>query len=247
VHFRKGINRFLAREVVMWRSLLFSVFLIQVCLLATACGNRIPPPGGPVDETSPRIVSIEPDSNSINVDLKASVRVEFDEEIIKDRRGDAISISPFHDRLRIKYGWESIELKPEGGLLSDCTYNIRLSGKVSDPRGNILGEPLSYSFSTGDSLFSGTIKGLVELEEEFKGKIIFQAVFLPDSLVYRTDVDNEGFFSLRHMPRGSYRLLVFMDTRLNGIHDPAEEYAEEKEVELTDHVLEVKFPFQVPE
>ncbi len=248
MRFGEGIDESRIGEVFMRVGPLFpSIFLIHVLLLATGCGNRIPPPGGPVDDVPPGVVSIEPDSNATGVDLKSPVRVEFDEEIMKDRRGDVFTLSPVHERLRVRYGWHSIEARPEGGLYPDCTYRVRLSERVSDLRGNVLGKSLSYCFSTGDSLYGGTIEGKVELREDFEGNVVFQALFLPDSLVYRTDVDEEGRFALDHMPRGPYRLLAFLDTRRDGIHDPAEEYGEVKEAELEDGVLEVMFPFQVPE
>ena len=116
-----------------------------------------------------------------------------------------------------------------------------MSEEIVDLRGNPLKEPLSYCFSTGDSIHSGTITGLVEFTEDLGRRIYFQATHLPDSLTYKIGVDPGVSFSLNHLPRGVYHLLVFSDVGRDGWYDPDEDPGDEKEGELDGGVLEVNF------
>ena len=87
-----------------WGSILFAFVVLHLGLLITSCGNRMPPPGGPVDETSPRIVSLYPDSNATGVAQGAIVRINFDEEVITAGGREGGFLLPVHHSLKVKYG-----------------------------------------------------------------------------------------------------------------------------------------------
>jgi hypothetical protein len=216
-------------------------------LLSTSCGNRVPPPGGPVDESPPRIVSLEPDSNSVEVSPRARIRIVFDEEITVPRGSEGVRLSPVLPGAQSRNGWDDIELRPGKGFLAGCTYCVHLSGEIVDLRGNKLGEPLTFCFSTGDSLDRGIVRGEAGPLEGLGKRIIFQATHLPDLLVYRTEVDAEGSFSLTHLPRGAYRFLVFSDKDRNGRYDPPADSGWEQEGELAGETLQLRFDLSAPE
>jgi hypothetical protein len=216
-------------------------FLVIGGFLNLACGNRIPPPGGPVDDISPQIVSLKPDSNATGVNPGEIVRIDFDEEISVTRGKDVVALFPRHDKLKVKYGWDYIELRPEGGFRHACTYCVRLSGYIVDLRGNPLGEPLGYCFSTGDSISVGVIRGEIDIPDDLKGDLVFQAIHLPDSLDFQVGVDPDGTFSLTHLPRGYYRFIAYSDANRNGRYDPDEEPGEERAGQLGNDELDLTF------
>ncbi len=186
-------------------------------------------------------MTLDPDSNATGVARGSAVRIVFGEEIVTVRGGEGVSLLPVHSKLKMKYGWDYIELRPEGGFHPGCTYCVFLSKEIVDLRGNPLEDLPGYCFSTGDSIYTGIIEGNVEVPEDLGGEIYFQATHLPDSLIYRTGVGPEGSFSLTHLPRGIYRLLVYSDVGRDGVYDPDEDQGDEKEGELGGEVLEVEF------
>lgn len=194
-----------------------------------------------MDEIPPRIVSIYPDSNDVDVDLDAVVRVGFDEEIVVTRGHEAISLVPLHSRLDTRFGRDYVELRPAEGLKPGCTYAVSVTSEIMDLRGNRLSDPLLYFFTTGNVMDSGTIRGHVERDEDLKGDAFLQAVYMPDSLVYRTGIDAEGSFSLTHLPPGSYDMAAFIDTRHDRHYDPGEDVADVRKAILDNGELEIDF------
>jgi hypothetical protein len=225
-----------------WRGSIFlSFFLVHFGFLIVSCGNRIPPPGGPVDQLPPRIVTLDPDSNATGIAPGSTVRIGFDEEIVTVRGNKGVSLLPVHAKLKMKHGWDYIELRPEGGFHSGCTYCVHLSKEIVDLRGNPLEDLPAYCFSTGDSIYTGIIKGHVEVSEDLGGDIYFQATHLPDTLIYRIGVSSGSSFSLTHLPRGNYHLLVYSDVDRDSLYDPDIDPGHEKESELSGEILEVDF------
>jgi len=221
--------------------------VIEAGLCFQGCGNRLPPPGGPVDEIPPRIISLRPDSNAVGVDVRVAIRITFDEEIQVAMGREGIAMNPFDPDLRVEYGYKTIEVRREGGLNPGCTHCLQLLPEIKDLRGNPLAGSWKFCFSTGDSLTRGNIRGVIEGPEERVGDLIFQAVHLPDSLVYRARVGSDGAFTLTHLPRGSYRLLAFIDSRRDSRYDPVEEPGEEIGAELGGEPIEVRFDLKSPD
>ncbi len=219
----------------------FFFLFSSICAGGLSCGNRIPPPGGPVDEIPPRIVSIYPDSNDVNVALDAVVRVGFDEEIVVTRGREAVSLVPLHSRLDTRLGWDYVELRPAKGLRPGCTYAVGVTSEILDLRGNRLSDPLLYFFTTGNTMDSGIIRGHVERDEDLKGDAFLQAVYMPDSLVYMTGIDAEGSFLMTHLPPGSYDMVAFIDARHDRHYDPGEDVADVRKAILDDGELEIDF------
>ncbi len=230
-----------------WSDLYFAVWAgAAIGISVTACGNRVPPPGGPVDDIPPTIVSIEPDSNRVKVDLNATIRIEFDEEIMPSRGREIIRLQPHHDSVEKIFRRNAIEVRATGGFFPECTYCIEVSGEIADLRGNRLGKPLDFCFSTGDSIHQGVVTGTLVFPDSLTGTALFQATHLPDSLVYRVATGGDRSFRLSHLPWGRYHFLAYVDVDGDGRYEPHTDPWVEELGELGSEIVEIELEWKRP-
>jgi hypothetical protein len=222
-----------------------------VALGVTACASPGTPPGGPPDKLAPQLVSVRPDTNSLNVRAR-SVLFQFD-EVVNERStptgsGGAsagsgsfgnnssstastlatlVLVSPGDGRERVTWRRHAIEVEPRNGFRPNTTYRVTILPGLGDLRGNILREPVEVVFSTGATATTSKISGIVF--DWVGNKLAPNArieVFSPaDSTVrWSTRADSTGRFAVRDLAAGTYRLRAWLDDNANRSIDPREIY-----------------------
>ncbi len=137
-------------------------FLVGLLFLGTGCANKQPPPGGPRDEQPPIILGTFPEQNALNVAPDQSVVIQFNESIRRESVSQAFSLSPPPTgNVRARWKGRQLTLVFEEPLLDDRTYVLTLGTQLSDNRGNKLENSYHLSFSTGDQLDQGQIRGIL--------------------------------------------------------------------------------------
>lgn len=210
------------------------LFAFAAAAALAACASQGMPPGGPPDAEVPKLVRLLPDSNAVNVRAPAVV-IRFDEVVNErssatpPRGGGAPSasggasaaglagvllLSPSDGRDEVIWRREALELRPRRGLRPNTTYRVTLMPGLADLRGNRIAEPFSYIFSTGGTIPSGAISGVVF--DWTTGKPAANArvdVFLPTDTTFRwsTRADSLGRFRLTELADASYELRAWID------------------------------------
>jgi hypothetical protein len=203
----------------------FRIFLLAIAvvikmLLVQSCANIIPPTGGPRDSLPPRLISVNPDNNSKNVDPSRIV-FNFDEFLeLKDiQQNVTVSPVPKHDPA-IEYKLRTITIRIRDTLQPNTTYTIEFGKSIRDiNEGNIL-KNFSYTFSTGayiDSLeYSGNI--IVASTGGVDSTLIAMLYTNPDDSAvvkdrprYIARSDSLGHFHFRHLKGGQYRIYALKD------------------------------------
>jgi len=198
----------------------FLWFFLAGMLVSFGCAKIQAPPGGPEDKTPPEVLSVTPETGTVNVDRFAPVRIDFSEPITKDKIEDAVYISPRPSE-EPEYRWEknTLLIKWTDSLAADITYLITVAARIADRRGNRLAEPLMMAFSTGAAIDSGTINGRVyegAKQASSAQVLLFRlpldsagAVFeVPD---YLTECGADGIYEFSYLPRGTYRAIAMID------------------------------------
>lgn len=211
----------------------FRDFLIAVPLLF-GCAHQVPPTGGPVDKTPPRIIQTSPAPDSVNVPLNAAVEFTFSEGIDRDTFPGALFLVPaVRGQIEYKYGRRKVRLTFSNGLLADRTYVVTLGTDLKDNHGVPMAQSFTFAFSTGDSLDYGEIAGKV-YDDKPQG-ILLWAYILPDSSDderieprkrggdYITQAGEDGRFRLPNLAAGRYRVIAVRDAGKNGVYDPVED------------------------
>ena len=192
-------------------------------LIMMACASPGMPPGGPVDTEAPQIVKIVPDSAKTGTTPK-EVIFRFD-EVVNERPSGATSlaglflISPRDGEPRVDWHREEISVRPRRGWRKNTAYTITMLPGLSDLRGNTRNVGAVTMFSTGATLPSSRIAGVLfnwpEARTVTRGGLIQAWPRGDTSLVYVTTTDSAGAYSLGTLPPGDYVVRGLSDDNNN--------------------------------
>jgi hypothetical protein len=189
-------------------------------LLVQSCANIIPPTGGPRDSLPPRLISANPENNSIRFDAKKVV-FNFDEFLeVKDiQQNITVSPVPKQDPL-IEYKLRTITIKIRDTLQPNTTYTVNFGKSIRDiNEGNIL-KNFTYIFSTGVYIDSLALTGNIIIASTGSVDSTLIAMLynnLDDSAVikdrprYIARCDSSGHFIFRNLKGGQYRIYALKD------------------------------------
>ena len=201
----------------MFRGLMAVGAAAVVCFSCASVGRL---EGGDYDEEPPVLLSANPQEGALNND-KQKIVLTFDEYIKLDKPNEKVIISPPQIQApEIKANGKKVIVNFNDTLVPDATYTIDFSDAIQDNNeGNPL-EAFTYSFSTGDHIDTLAIAGkLLNASnlEPVKGMLVGVYADLEDSVfttrqfdrVGRTD--SKGYFSIRGVAPGRYRIYALQD------------------------------------
>lgn len=196
------------------------MFYLFFCFLI-ACARQMPPPGGPLDKTPPRVVNTVPADDSVRVGLDTPIRIRFSEAMDRRSVERALFISPQgSEEFGFKWRGDVLEVRLSGGLQADRTYLITVGQESADEWRNRMRSSYSFGFATGDRLNRGELNGRVLKSKEERGQVFIWAydlsvVMAPDPgsdrPTYVTQPDEAGDFALPRLGSGDYRIFAFGD------------------------------------
>jgi hypothetical protein len=172
-------------------------------------------------------VRTEPDTFATLTDLGATVRFHFDERISENVTGgqlrDAITVSPSTGEVRVSHARTALSVQVEGGFRPGIVYRVTLLPVVRDMFGNQLTDPFELVFSTGGETTPNAVAGQVWSRVTGRGAsgATVHAVSA-DSLLYVARADEDGIYTFRYLPEGSYLLTGFDDVDRDGELDARE-------------------------
>lgn len=211
--------------------------VLGAALLAPSCANTTAAPsGGPKDTIPPVLKETVPLPNTTNFSIypkKNSIVFTFDEFVVlKDPASNFFVSPPLEKRIEPKIKGKSVVLNFQDTLKSNTTYSIDLGEGIADNNEGNLFPRMSFAFSTGDEVdsiyTSGTVVDAKTMFPKEKITIVFHtdpsdsAVFnlLP---VAAAKSDKWGYFTVRNIKPGGYRVFAIDDINNNNKYDPGEE------------------------
>ena len=125
-----------------------------------SCANVVAPSGGPKDVNPPQLLKVTPNNNIKNFD-RLDVTFIFD-ELIQINEKKNVFFSPYSkDALKLDVNKNKLIVSFEKELTTNTTYYMNLDEVIKDVNeGNIV-KDLEYLFSTGSTIDTLTISGLV--------------------------------------------------------------------------------------
>lgn len=195
--------------------------LVLVALLAAGCAQSRAPEGGPVPETPPSVVSVDPDTFEVREPFEGPVRVEFERRLSERPTGgtlrDAVVVSPRSGEVEVSHSGQSLEISMEGGFREETVYQISILPVLQDRYQNRLEGPYEYFFSTGPefepNLLAGSLLDRLTLEEVAGARV--DARRLPDGPVHSAVSDSTGIFTFSYLPAGDYSVVAYEDLNRN--------------------------------
>lgn len=195
-----------------------SIWMLAAAL--AACASVGNPSGGPRDEEPPRFVGAIPPPGSVNFSGD-KVTLEFNELVTVKDPQQRVVVSPSGSATpRVSYSGRKVFVTFPDTLRRNTTYAINFDNAICDNNeGNPLGR-FVYTFSTGPTLDSLRISGMVLSAEDgspLKGKLVGAHVNLADSAFRRIPLkhiartDDQGRFSIFGLPAATYRVFMIDD------------------------------------
>lgn len=196
------------------------VLLLVLGWLLYSCASIGRPEGGPRDEQPPLFVRSNPAPNSLRV-TGNKIEIEFDEYIqLKDQTSKVV-ISPVQKEIPvIRSVGKRVVVEFRDSLKPETTYCIDFSDAIQDNNESNPLEDFAFAFSTGDSIDSLQISGMLlrarDLEPMQRTIVglhsnLHDSAFskVPFTRIARTN--DYGQFTLRNLKPGSYRLYALND------------------------------------
>lgn len=184
------------------------------------CASIGSPSGGARDEDPPRFVSANPGPGSTNVD-PSNIYIEFNELVnVKDAFEKVVLSPPGKSTPRVSTRGRRVVVNITDTLLPNTTYTIDFGDAIEDNNeGNKLSS-FAYTFSTGETLDSLRISGMVLGAEDMEPQQgVFVGAYTSDSDTAFTRMpferlartDEYGRFILRGLRDTTYRLFALKD------------------------------------
>ena len=199
------------------RSLLW--VLLSATLIAS-CASIGNPSGGPRDEDPPRFVRANPAQGSVNVDRKR-IDIEFDELVNVKDAFQKVVVSPTSKSVpRVSSLGKKVTVQFNDSLLPNTTYTIDFANSIEDNNENNKLQGFTYSFSTGPTLDTLQISGMVlsaDALEPQQGMLVGVYSNLADSAFSTlpfervAKTDDRGRFSVKGLAPGEYRIFALAD------------------------------------
>ncbi len=203
-----------------------------LAIILYSCASMGTPSGGPVDEAPPRVVRMNPPDGSVNVSPER-ITIDFDELVTVRDAFSKVTVSPAGTAVpRVTSSGRRVNVNFIDTLLPNTTYTIDFGNAIEDNNeGNRLGN-LRYSFSTGNTIdtlrISGMVLGAADLEPQ-QGVLVGvqpegnDSLFITSPFLRMTRTDDRGRFVIRGLAEGAYRLYALRDANNDFRWDNPEE------------------------
>ncbi|MHC1778697.1 MAG: Ig-like domain-containing protein [Bacteroidales bacterium] len=215
---------------------IYILILIVVSLSLTgSCANTTTPPaGGDKDTIPPILIKTLPDSGAVNFPVKeGTIELKFDEYITLKEPQKYIYLSPpVEKKVEPKIRGKSIFVTFPSNLDSSVTYTLNFGKSIVDNNESNQFYSYTFPFSTGsylDSLMcSGTVLNATTLLPAENITIAFYKE-LSDSVIFKekpsafSKSDKFGYFVVRNIGKGPYKVYAFSDENNNNLYDPDNE------------------------
>lgn len=220
-----------------YRHIFLHLIAAAIAILLAACASIGTPSGGPRDETPPEFTGASPANGATGVNHKTSnVHLNFNEIVNVKDAFSTVTISPTSSSTpRVSSLGKRVNVAFQDSLLPNTTYVVDFGSAICD---NNEGNPLpnfSYTFSTGPTLDTLRISGMVlnaeNLEPQQKMLVGIHSskadsAFTTMKFERITRTDDRGQFTIRGLKPGSYRVFALADINNDFRWDnPAEDIA----------------------
>lgn len=206
---------------------------IAATLLA-ACASIGRPEGGPRDKLPPVFVKSNPAPGSVNFNGKR-ITITFDENVSLEKVSDKVVVSPAQKSMpQISAQGKNITVELRDTMQPGTTYTIDFSDAIRDLNESNVLDGFAIDFSTGDSIDSMQISGMVFQAsnlEPAQSMLVGVHSNLSDTALTKVKFEriaktnSYGQFTIRNLKPGKYRIYAVNDVNRDYMWDRSEDIA----------------------
>ena len=136
------------------------MLLVAMTGLAVSCANySSAPTGGPKDVAPPVLLKAEPPQGTVGF-THDKITLTFDEFVVLQNT-DKIIVSPPLEKISYSSNLKTVTVLIEDSLAEEETYSINFKDAVGDLHESTPLRDFTYVFSTGKTIDSGFLSGIV--------------------------------------------------------------------------------------
>jgi hypothetical protein len=203
---------------------------VAIALVALGCAAQGMPRGGPIDKTPPKLLSVTPDSGSLNVGPRQVVTFRFDEVLNeRSRQGgpleQVVVVSPVEGVVSVDWHRTYITIRARKGWRPNVAYTVTILPGLQDLSSNVVRQPLQTVFSTGSVIPHAEIRGVAFdwVGQRVAAGARIEAMIGDDTVLkYVAATDSTGRFTLVNLPPGALKVRAYVDANSNRVLDPRE-------------------------
>ncbi|MBP1617309.1 MAG: hypothetical protein H6Q14_1136 [Bacteroidetes bacterium] len=225
-----GLTQNALNNLVRSLTIILSVFLFM------SCASRGTPGGGKYDLDPPKLVSIDPKMNALNVSHVKNITMVFDENVQLENPSEKVIITPPQKVAPIFTTINrKIKVEIRDTLIPNSTYVIDFTDALADMNEKNVLENFVVCFSTGNKIDSMEVSGKVlqaDNLEPVSGIYVGLHSNLSDSAFVKlpfgriSKTNSKGEFTIRGVTPNKYRLYALKDANRDFKYDsPAEQIA----------------------
>ncbi len=210
------------------------LLVVIAAVFIAACASMGRPEGGPIDETPPRFVRSNPAPGSRNVNVDR-ITIMFDENVqVKDVMTKVVVSPPQSSMPKVTAVGRGVRIELVDTLLPNTTYTVDFTDAISDLNEDNALDGFAFDFSTGSTIDSLCISGMVfeaETLEPAQGMLVGVHSNMADSAISTlpferiTRTNQFGQFTVRNLKEGSYRIFALDDVNRDNKWDRSENVA----------------------
>lgn len=210
------------------------LLVVIAAVFIAACASMGRPEGGPLDETPPRFVRSNPAPGSRNVNVDR-ITIMFDENVqVKDVMTKVVVSPPQSSMPKVTAVGRGVRIELVDTLLPNTTYTVDFTDAISDLNEDNPLDGFAFDFSTGPTIDSLCISGMVfeaETLEPAQGMLVGVHSNLADSAISTlpferiTRTNQYGQFTVRNLKEGTYRIFALDDVNRDNKWDRSENVA----------------------
>lgn len=202
---------------------IIQIFGVLIIIILISCAKQSTPMGGPQDEDPPKLLSITPSNESLNV-KPTSIELVFDEYIKTETPNKQIIITPRinKDEMEVTTNKNRVIIDLNQDLEDSTTYVFNFQKSIKDITENNSPENLRLVFSTGPQIDSLTVSGNVSFILPQRDKNITDVLVglytledttnvLTAAPYYIGQTDSVGNFELTNIKAGDYKAYAWHD------------------------------------
>jgi len=185
-----------------------------------SCANTGMPVGGPKDTIPPVLVNTVPKYLGTNY-TGTDVRLTFDEYVVYEGLSEKLVISPpMKKKPAFKSKGKTLIIEFKEPLKKDRTYSLDFKDAVADNNEKNPFKDLRFAFSTGATIdtlqVAGYVKNAFSLEPAEGALVLLhrnhaETSFFDSIPDYIAKTNKEGYFEIKNIARGNYRLYAIVD------------------------------------
>lgn len=210
----------------------FLLYIVCLIFLLTHCAKQTQPSGGIKDEIPPKLLRSNPTDRQTNFN-KNEIELFFDEMVQVNSAREQLIITPtIGKKFEMEARKNKVTLKLNADLKENTTYTISFREAIKDMTERNSAVNLKLAFSTGGSIDSLSIQGIIynPLEDKPLKNYTVAVVVYHDSInIFKheaqwiTFTNDQGEYSLDNLKAGAYILYAFDDKNKNLIVDSKSE------------------------